>query len=98
MQKITVIGSLYHSALIANLWEKIMYDFGYKDYCASTTSFQWISYAYTKDAPPSCIERGEALWKTLVNSLGDEGNNGGKITIGKANMSTVSRRRDLWDK
>ena len=97
MQKITTTDGLQVSALIAGLWEKIMYDFGYKDYCSAKSSFTDIGYAYTQDAPPSCKERGELLWKTLLESLGDE-SNGMKMRIGLWDMKLVSRRQDLRDK
>ena len=88
---------LFLSARIEHIWEETMKAAGYKEFCASTTQFNWISYNYTSDAPQSCIEFGEKLWLILFEWLGRDGV-GGQVEIGKDQMMVVTRDRNLWNK
>jgi len=90
---------LYLSARIESTWLFVMHDLlGYQDYCDSTTQFEWISYAYTKDAPLEVQAKGEALWKHLMCVLAGHEKHGQLVGLSQAPMSTVTRRRALWDK
>lgn len=68
---------------IESVWSHVMHDLlGYKDYCESTTEFNHIDYAYTKDATDECVKRGEALWKVLITRFG------GADNMGEAKLTT----------
>ena len=89
---------LYLSARIERIWNNIMVNvLGHGDYCDSTTSFSYIGYAYTKDAPMIVIQHGEELWKVLMDGFGGTDEHG-EVVLGKWDMSTVTRRRELWNR
>lgn len=85
--------SLILSARIEHVWNETLTYRGWGDFCESTTQFNDISYNYTKDAPLECVLFGEFLWRILFSYFGGDG-----ISIGKAPLSTVTRRSELWEK
>lgn len=82
---------------IENTWEFVMAQNGWGNFCASSTKFNYISYNYTQDAPQEVINYGEALWKELLKHFGgiDEL---GQVECSKSQMTSITRRRDLWYK
>ena len=89
---------LYLSARLSHVWNDTMIAAGYQDFCESTTSSNYIGYAYTKDAPEECKELGDALWATLKERFAGTDMNGEEVIVGIWSMSAVSRRYELWKK
>ncbi len=83
------------SARIEMIWSDVMGFNGWRNFCESTTEFNNIGYAYTRDCPDNVKDYGERLWKVLMVPLQVEGD---EVRLSQWPMNTVTRRRELWDK
>jgi hypothetical protein len=88
------------AARIEGTWRRIMHDvLGFRDFCESTTQFNYIDYSYTKDCPEAFRDAGQLLWSILLEKFGGSDNHG-EVHWPKepGKMNTVTRRRELWEK
>jgi len=82
---------------ISGAWNAIFTLNGWQDYGVSSTEFSQIWYNYTSDAPFEVTLFGENLWKELLKYFGGD-DELGQLRISRADLSTITRRSELWDK